>query len=215
MEHGLAFKLAARALPPFPTGSSPVASACARLAQGYNTLAMRLVDAAAFEEAYELLKKAEVLVEPGSAGAGGPAEPGEPPTRAALAAARLLAVTHNNLGCYFRARGKPQASEPRELWRGGGTKRQKGKGGEDEGEGRKLRAKPLRLACPPLRGTLLSLCSQLGPPSGSLTLSRALSPPSSLACSFFSLALAGRPPLPRARRRPLVRPGPREMREPR
>ena len=82
-------------------GAGPAGPALERLSEAYNSLAMRLVDAGQFPGAHELLRKAEMLTEEASPSAGwAPAE----------ARRRLHAVTLNNLGCYFKRRGKLHAA---------------------------------------------------------------------------------------------------------
>ena len=82
-------------------GAGPAGPALERLSEAYNSLAMRLVGAGQFPGAHELLRKAEMLTEEASPSAGwAPAE----------ARRRLHAVTLNNLGCYFKRRGKLHAA---------------------------------------------------------------------------------------------------------
>ena len=65
----------------------------------YNTLAMQLVERREFDEAYELLKKAEVLTDDGGCLADDDAR-----------RLRLSAVTFNNMGCFFKRRSKLHAA---------------------------------------------------------------------------------------------------------
>ena len=78
-----------------------VLDACEELTLAYNALAMRLLDRRDYDEALELLKKAEVLTDKNSeVGAG----------RRGDSIARLRAVTYNNLGCFFKRKKNPHAA---------------------------------------------------------------------------------------------------------
>ena len=128
-------------------GAGPAGPALERLSEAYNALAMRLVGAGQFPGAHELLRKAEALTEEASPSAG---------WAPAGARRRLHAVTLNNLGCYYKRRGKLNAAlgyleealaleEGEGGWAAGG-------GGPEAGGG--------RLENP--AGTLLNICATLG-----------------------------------------------------
>ena len=71
----------------------------ALLSRSYNTLAMQLVERREFDEAYELLKKAEVLTDDQGCLENDRAR-----------RLRLSAVTFNNMGCFFKRRSKLHAA---------------------------------------------------------------------------------------------------------
>lgn len=80
-----------------PMDDDAVSSACEELTSCYNALAMRHVDEP--EYAFELLRKADIITAPAGRLASRPA------TRL-----RLRAITLNNLGCYYKRRGKLHAA---------------------------------------------------------------------------------------------------------
>ena len=81
------------------TEEEDIASICTDLCACYNTLAMRHVESDEPEYAFELLRKADVTTAPNGRLAGQPA------TRL-----RLRAITLNNMGCYYKRRGKMHAA---------------------------------------------------------------------------------------------------------
>eukprot|EP00959_Pyramimonas_sp_CCMP1952_P113934 2382515-Pyramimonas_sp.AAC.1 len=94
MEEAFVMKLQA-----YGSDDDRVSSTCGELALGYNTLAMRMVEEGQFDEAYELLKKAEILTE----------EEGSLKSDFQKRM-KLNAITLNNLGCFFKRKGKLQAA---------------------------------------------------------------------------------------------------------
>jgi hypothetical protein len=87
--------------PPLPhvSPTNPASFTPHTLSRSYNTLAMQLVERREFDEAYELLKKAEVLTDDGGCLANDDAR-----------RLRLSAVTFNNMGCFFKRRSKLHAA---------------------------------------------------------------------------------------------------------
>jgi len=81
-----------------PEGDA-VLDLCEQLVKDYNSLGLRLLESQAFHKAFELLKKAELLTEPTSNLADRP-----------TVRRRLRGVTFNNLGCYYKQRGKLHAA---------------------------------------------------------------------------------------------------------
>jgi len=80
-------------------GNDVVLEACGDLAQSYNTLAMRMVEEEQYDEAYELLKKSEILTEEDGC-----------LRHCVHQRLKLHGVTLNNLGCFFKRKGKLQAA---------------------------------------------------------------------------------------------------------
>lgn len=102
-------------LVPGLTGFCPAGDAllslCEQLVKDYNSLGLRLLDNGAYESAYEMLKKAELLTEPSSSLRARP-----------LARLKLRAITFNNLGermavCSAAAKSLPAAWGGRESWK--------------------------------------------------------------------------------------------------
>ena len=90
--------------------SSALTPAAVRLCKQYNNVGMRLLEAGSCNTAHELLTKAFAMVEPGGvlADTRKPSATGAPPDEAC--SMRLRALTLNNLGCFFRRRGRLEAA---------------------------------------------------------------------------------------------------------
>ena len=81
-------------------GTEEVERAAHTLVGDCNTIGMSALQTKDFALAHELLNKALLLTEPGGSAQGSGLMRGEGHRR------RLRAITYNNLGCYFRKRGK-------------------------------------------------------------------------------------------------------------
>lgn len=77
-----------------------VLALAAELCKQYNSVSMQLIDRKDLDMAYMLLQKADILTESSTGVLSGDMELQH----------KLRAVTCNNLGCYFKHRGKPQAA---------------------------------------------------------------------------------------------------------
>ena len=82
----------------FGSNSSEVVDAARVLAASYNTIAMNCIQKEDYDQAYEILKKADALTEPDSS------------LFDEKIRLKLRAVTLNNLGCFYKRKGKFHAA---------------------------------------------------------------------------------------------------------